>query len=84
MYALLGMDGDIGLTQEQLEDLYHDLPEGELGAEIVRLALSRLGDPYSQPNAGQGAIPIAATLPSGVIGNGNFYPRTAAAQGNTV
>lgn len=54
MFALLGMDGDIGLTPEQLRNLYNDLPEGELGAEIVRLSLSRLSDPYSQPKAGQG------------------------------
>ena len=48
------MDGDTGLTSEQLKNLYNDLPEGELGAEIVKLSLSRLGDPYSQPKAGQG------------------------------
>ena len=27
MFALLGMDGDIGLTPEQLRNLYNDLPE---------------------------------------------------------
>ena len=49
------MDSDTGLTPEQLENLYHDLPEDELGAEILRLALARLGDPYSQPKARQGS-----------------------------
>lgn len=43
-----------GLTPEELEDLYHDLPEGEKGSKIVNLAMSRLGDPYSQERRGQG------------------------------
>lgn len=41
------------LTAEQLQDLYHNLPEGEVGADIVRTALTRLGDPYSQAKRGQ-------------------------------
>lgn len=53
MYALLGKDEDTGLTSEQFENVYNTLPEGELGSEAVRLALTRLGDPYSQPKAGQ-------------------------------
>jgi cell wall-associated NlpC family hydrolase len=43
-----------GLTPEKLENLYHDLPEGEKGSKIVKLAMSRLGDPYSQEKRGQG------------------------------
>ncbi|MBU5310438.1 C40 family peptidase [Tissierella carlieri] len=43
-----------GLKPEELEDLYHDLPEGEKGSKIVKLAMSRLGDPYSQERRGQG------------------------------
>jgi cell wall-associated NlpC family hydrolase len=42
------------LTPEELENLFNDLPEGEKGSEIVRLAMSRLGDPYSQERRGQG------------------------------
>ena len=42
------------LTPEELENLYNDLPEGNKGSEIVRLAMSRLGDPYSQERRGQG------------------------------
>lgn len=42
------------LTPEELEDLYNDLPEGEKGTKIVKLAMSRLGDPYSQEKRGQG------------------------------
>jgi len=36
------------ITPEELEKLYHDLPVGENGSEIVKLAMTRLGDPYSQ------------------------------------
>ena len=43
-----------GLTPEELEDLYNDLPEGEKGTKIVQLAMSRLGNPYSQEKRGQG------------------------------
>jgi len=82
LFALLGMDGDIGLTPEQLQNLYNNLPEGELGAEIVRLALSRLGDPYSQPKAGQGSYTDCSYLAQWCYAQvGVSIPRTAAAQG---
>lgn len=82
MFALLGMDGEIGLTPEQLQNLYNDLPVGELGAEIVRLALSRLGDPYSQPKAGQGSYTDCSYLAQWCYAQvGVSIPRTAAAQG---
>lgn len=82
MFALLGIDGDIGLTPEQLQNLYNDLPEGELGAEIVRLSLSRLGDPYSQPKAGQGNYTDCSYLAQWCYAQvGVSIPRTAAAQG---
>lgn len=42
------------ITPEELEELYHDLPDGVKGSEIARLAMSRLGDPYSQEKRGQG------------------------------
>lgn len=82
MFALLGMDGDTGLTSEQLQNLYNDLPEGELGAEIVKLSLSRLGDPYSQPKAGQGNYTDCSYLAQWCYAQvGVSIPRTAAAQG---
>ncbi len=82
MFTLLGMDGDIGLTPEQLQNLYNNLPIGELGAEIVRLALSRLGDPYSQPKAGQGSYTDCSYLAQWCYAEvGISIPRTAAAQG---
>ena len=82
MFVLLGMDGDTGLTYEQLQNLYNDLPEGELGADIVRLALSRLGDPYSQPKAGQDSYTDCSYLAQWCYAQvGVSIPRTAAAQG---
>ena len=48
------MDSYIGLTSEQMANLINDLPEGELGSDIVEYAISRLGHPYSQPKRGQG------------------------------
>ena len=51
---ICGMDSYIGLTSEQMVKLINDLPVGKLGSVIVEYALSRLGDPYSQPKRGQG------------------------------
>lgn len=82
MYTLLGMDVDTGLTAEQLQNLYNDLPTGELGGEVVKLALSRLGDPYSQPKAGQGDYTDCSYLVQWCYRQlGISLPRTAAAQG---
>lgn len=51
------------------------------GAEIVRLALSRLGDPYSQPKAGQGDYTDCSYLSRWCYQQiGIYLPRTAAAQ----
>jgi cell wall-associated NlpC family hydrolase len=62
--------------------LYHDLPESESGAAIVRLALSRLGDPYSQLKAGQGNYTDCSYLAHLCVAQvGISIPRTAAAQG---
>ena len=81
MYALLGMDGDTGLTEEQLQNLYNDLPVGELGGEAVKLALSRLGDPYSQPKAGQDDYTDCSYLVQWCYRQlGVSLPRTASAQ----
>ncbi len=51
---ICGMDIFTGLTSEQMMNLINDLPAGRLGSVIVEYALSRLGDPYSQPKRGQG------------------------------
>lgn len=81
MYALLGMDDDTGLTAEQLQNFYNDLPVGELGDEVVKLALSRLGDPYSQPKAGQGNYTDCSYLVQWCYRQlGISLPRTASTQ----
>lgn len=51
---ICGMDTYIGITPQQLEALLGNLPEGKLGSDIVRYAVSRLGDPYSKAKRGQG------------------------------
>ncbi len=51
---ICGMDSYIGLTPEQIRNLLGDLPEGELGSDIVQYAVSRLGHPYSKAKRGQG------------------------------
>lgn len=51
---ICGMDSYIGLTPEQIRNLLGNLPEGELGSDIVQYAISRLGHPYSKAKRGQG------------------------------
>ncbi len=81
MFTLLGMDSGVGLTPDQLQNLYNNLPPGQFGTEIVRLALSRLGDPYSQPKAGQGDYTDCSYLTQWCYGQvGISLPRTAADQ----
>ncbi|MEX1377680.1 MAG: NlpC/P60 family protein [Eubacteriales bacterium] len=52
---ICGMNCFSGLTPEQAANLINNLPSGYLGSTIVEYALSRLGDPYSQPLRGQGS-----------------------------
>lgn len=79
MFAILGKDTDTGLTPEQLEWVQQHLPEGELGSEAVKLALTRLGDPYSQPMAGQDSYTDCSYLVQWVYRQlGINLPRTAA------
>ncbi len=81
MFALLGKDSDTGLSQEQLELVYRDLSEGAHGAEAVKLALTRLGDPYSQPKAGIGRYTDCSYLVQWAYKQLNIQlPRTAAEQ----
>ncbi|MFD3766507.1 MULTISPECIES: C40 family peptidase [Paenibacillus] len=81
MFAILGKDADIGLTPEQLDLVQQQLPEGERGSEAVKLALTRLGDPYSQPKAGQDHYTDCSYLVQWVYRQlGISLPRTAAEQ----
>ncbi|OZQ91487.1 hypothetical protein CA598_11895 [Paenibacillus sp. VTT E-133291] len=81
MFALLGKNIDIGLTSDQLELVIRDLPVGEHGSEAVKLALTRLGDPYSQPKAGQDDYTDCSYLVQWVYRQlGIHLPRTAAEQ----
>jgi|GEM_PF-745270 len=81
MLAMLGKDADTGLTSEQLEAVEHHLPEGKLGSEAVKLALTRLGDPYSQPLAGQDSFTDCSYLVQWIYRQlGINLPRTAAEQ----
>lgn len=81
MLAVLGIEADIGLTPGQLEEVGQNLPEGELGSDVVKLALTRLGDPYSQPKAGQDNFTDCSYLVQWVYRQlGINLPRTAAEQ----
>ncbi|MCY9667638.1 C40 family peptidase [Paenibacillus alginolyticus] len=81
MFAILGKETDIGLTPGQLVDVQQHLPEGEIGSEVVKLALTRLGDPYSQPKAGQDDFTDCSYLVQWVYRQiGINLPRTAAEQ----
>ncbi len=69
------------MTPEQLDLVQQQLPEGELGSEAVKLALTRLGDPYSQPKAGQDHFTDCSYLVQWVYRQlGISLPRTAAEQ----
>lgn len=69
-------------SAEELEKLYHDLPTGELGSEIVKMAMSRLGDPYSQEKRGQGSYTDCSYLTMWCYKQlGINIPGTAAEQG---
>ncbi len=52
--ALIGIDCYGGLTAQELEAIRNSLPN-DIGGEIVRYALTRLGDPYSMAKRGQGS-----------------------------
>ncbi len=81
MFAMLGKETDIGLTPGQLADIGQHLPEGEIGSEVVKLALTRLGDPYSQPKAGQDDFTDCSYLVQWVYRQLRInLPRTAAEQ----
>lgn len=78
-----GWDGwTYQLSAEEKENLYHNLPIGEKGSEIVKLAMTRLGDPYSQEKRGQGRYTDCSYLSMWCYKQiGISIPGTAAEQG---
>ncbi|SFF34683.1 NlpC/P60 family protein [Paenibacillus algorifonticola] len=81
MLALLGKDEHVGLSSGELEAIRTDLPAGVLGSQVVELALTRLGDPYSQLKAGQGTYTDCSYLVQWVYQQLEVgLPRTAAEQ----
>ena len=59
----------------------NDLPEGPLGSEVVRLALTRLGDPYSEELRGTGSYVDCSYLTMWSYSQAGInIPGTAAAQ----
>ncbi|MFC3801068.1 C40 family peptidase [Cohnella sp. GCM10012308] len=81
MMDILGKNGDTGLTTEQVAAMITDLPTGMLGSQAVELALTRLGDPYSQLKAGQDRYTDCSYLVQWVYRQlGVELPRTAAEQ----
>ena len=52
--ALIGIDCYGGMTAQELEAIRNSLPN-DVGGDIVRYALTRLGDPYSMDKRGQGS-----------------------------
>lgn len=53
---ICGMDTFSGLSPEQAAQLINSLPEKGIGADVVRFAITRLGDPYSRQLRGQGSF----------------------------
>lgn len=81
LLELLGKGGSDGLTSDQLQDVENNLPASGVGSEVVKLALSRLGDPYSQLLAGQENYTDCSYLVQWCYKQvGIDLPRTAAAQ----
>lgn len=81
LLEMLGKGGGDGLTYEQLQNVENNLPESGVGSDVVKLALSRLGDPYSQILAGQENYTDCSYLVQWCYKQvGISLPRTAAAQ----
>jgi cell wall-associated NlpC family hydrolase len=81
LLELLGKGGGDGLTSDQLQDMENILPESGVGSDVVKLALSHLGDPYSQILAGQDNYTDCSYLVQSCYKQvGIDLPRTAAEQ----
>lgn len=78
-----GWDGwTYQLSAEEKERLQHNLPAGSKGGEIVKYALSRLGDPYSQEKRGIERYTDCSCLAMWCYRQAGIYiPGTAAEQG---
>ena len=73
------------LSPEAYEAICSDLPEGEAGSLAVQLAMTRLGDPYSQAKRGQGTIRTAVILPYGPTGSwGSIFQARQRSRRSTV
>ena len=69
------------LSPEAYEAICSDLPEGEAGSLAVQLAMTRLGDPYSQAKRGQGDYTDCSYLTLWAYRQlGVYLPGTAAEQ----
>ena len=72
-------------SPEKIGDLNHQLPKGTLGADVVRFALTRLGDHYSQELRGTGNYTDCSYLTMWCYAKvGIRIPGTAAEQENSV
>ncbi|PYG89345.1 cell wall-associated NlpC family hydrolase [Ruminiclostridium sufflavum DSM 19573] len=78
-----GWDGwTYQLSAEEKEKLQHNLPAGSKGGEIVKYALSRLGNPYSQEKRGIERYTDCSYLAMWCYRQAGIYiPGTAAEQG---
>lgn len=71
-----------GLTPEEYEAICRELPEGAAGSQAVQIAMTRLGDPYSQERRGQENYTDCSYLTMWVYRKlGVRLPGTAAEQG---
>lgn len=81
LLELLGKGDDNGLTSDQLQDVENNLSESGVGSDVVKLAFTRLGDPYSQILAGQDNYTDCSYLVQWCYKQvGIDLPRTAAEQ----
>lgn len=75
-------DWDGSLTLEEYEAICKELPEGEAGSQAVQIAMTRLGDPYSQEKRGKGNYTDCSYLTMWAYRKlGVHLPGTAAEQG---
>lgn len=70
------------LSPEAYEAVCSDLPEGEAGSLAVQLAMTRLGDPYSQAKARTGGLyGLQLSYPMGLPAAGGLSSRHGSGAG---
>lgn len=75
-------DWNGNLSMEDYEAICKELPEGACGSQAVQIAMTRLGDPYSQERRGQGAYTDCSYLTMWTYRQLDVHlPGTAAEQG---